>query len=572
MKSAFQDPVAEPAQKKAGSNGADEAAFASELSLLAAAGQPQVKPVAVPAAGAAQGQPKPALDSDAPAVATTVSGAPAGKDAPMAGPMAGMMLGTSAILARDAQSLFQGESQAGLPIQNTKQAPNANLSSSSIQSGATNNERIANSTNTATAMAGLTPWSGGEAVPAGQPKHASMQASSAAKPETVTDRSMSTALPNELSAASMPGHPAMLQRGEVEAGADSRIPVADSRSAVANTVLNSQVPLQGQTFLASGVSVQQKSMGKTALSGSDFLSMRDMVQASGAGAGMGVAGNKVSGKADADAGLGSESGAGKGGFSGSGEQAFGLKLAGARSERAHADGRSAGQAAESAMSSLAGAGAGAKSSFALPAAATANPGISNLTGHVTQGSMAKDRLNSESLVTLGMGIRNIAPQGGGEIHLRLHPENLGELHLKVLADGNQVGLQIQASDDRARKILEESLGSLQESLASHQLSLKSVEFTVAQAGAAQGEFRDMGGQGQQSQTQHQSQQQSVGGQWSPSQQGFRDPQGRDGWGERSGSGSVAGAGGGFSSGLAAGNAFSARSRVAASNGRLDVMA
>jgi hypothetical protein len=194
-----------------------------------------------------------------------------------------------------------------------------------------------------------------------------------------------------------------------------------------------------------------------------------------------------------------------------------------------------------------------------------------VTGHVTQGAMTKERLSSESLIGISTGIRNLTTQGGGEIHLKLHPENLGELHLKVVTDGKQVGLQIQASDDRARKILEESISHLQDSLGSHQMSLKSVEFTVAQAGAA--ENRDPNSQ------QHQQQQQQHNGQWNPDQQGFqdlasggRDPRGQgfasQEGGGRFGSGSFQGG----RSGISSGGAFGSRSQAAAVNGRLDVMA
>jgi len=105
-----------------------------------------------------------------------------------------------------------------------------------------------------------------------------------------------------------------------------------------------------------------------------------------------------------------------------------------------------------------------------------------VTGHVTKGAMSQDRLSSEALTGISAGIRNLSPQGGGEMRIRLKPENLGELHVRVVTNGNgNVGLQIQASDEKAKKILEESMGSLKESLASHQLSLMSVDLSVTSA-------------------------------------------------------------------------------------------
>jgi len=123
-----------------------------------------------------------------------------------------------------------------------------------------------------------------------------------------------------------------------------------------------------------------------------------------------------------------------------------------------------------------------------------------ITGHVTQGAMTRERLSSEALSSIGSGIRNLGAQGGGEIRIRLKPENLGELHLRVVTRGNEVGLRIQASDDHSKKIIEESMGYLKESLSANQLSLARVEVTVAQAGASSF-LSDSGSQNQNSNAQ-----------------------------------------------------------------------
>jgi flagellar hook-length control protein FliK len=103
-----------------------------------------------------------------------------------------------------------------------------------------------------------------------------------------------------------------------------------------------------------------------------------------------------------------------------------------------------------------------------------------VTGHVTSGNMAQDRLSTESLMGMSTGIRGLSNQGGGEMHVRLKPDNLGELHLKVVTQGNSVGLQIQASDEKARKIIEESMSHLKDSLSSQSLNLAQVDVSVAQ--------------------------------------------------------------------------------------------
>jgi hypothetical protein len=125
-------------------------------------------------------------------------------------------------------------------------------------------------------------------------------------------------------------------------------------------------------------------------------------------------------------------------------------------------------------------------------------GQTSMQAQVTTGSMAQDRIASASLAGMSSNIRNLSTQGGGEIRVKLHPENLGELHLRIVTDGKQVGLHVQASDDKARKILEESLSDLKDSLSKHQLSLGSVDFAVGQA---QGTFSsDMGGDSRQNQS------------------------------------------------------------------------
>ena len=67
--------------------------------------------------------------------------------------------------------------------------------------------------------------------------------------------------------------------------------------------------------------------------------------------------------------------------------------------------------------------------------------------------------------------------------IRLNPDHLGEIHVRVSAggkSGSEVGLQIQASDERAKRILEESISSLKDGLASQSLTLSKIDVQVAQ--------------------------------------------------------------------------------------------
>jgi flagellar hook-length control protein FliK len=100
---------------------------------------------------------------------------------------------------------------------------------------------------------------------------------------------------------------------------------------------------------------------------------------------------------------------------------------------------------------------------------------------VTLGSMAQPRMTRDTLTNVTQSIVGLSqgPNGrGGEIRIRLKPENLGELHLKIATRGDQVGLQIHASTAEARKVLEESVASLRESLSAQNLNLSKIDIAV----------------------------------------------------------------------------------------------
>jgi len=123
-------------------------------------------------------------------------------------------------------------------------------------------------------------------------------------------------------------------------------------------------------------------------------------------------------------------------------------------------------------------------------------------GHVVPGSMARERLASASLLNMSNEIKGLSVQGGGEMRVRLKPDNLGEIHMRVATSGGHVSLQIHAADERAKKILEESMSQLKDGLASQNLTLGRVEIAVgstlhASNGGMNGERNDQS-QGQNS--------------------------------------------------------------------------
>lgn len=101
-----------------------------------------------------------------------------------------------------------------------------------------------------------------------------------------------------------------------------------------------------------------------------------------------------------------------------------------------------------------------------------------VTGRVVKGAMAMDRLSSESLFDLSSSIRTLTPKGGGEINLRLYPEQLGELRVRVNTYGNNVSLDFQATNNSAKKVLEDSMGYLKSTLEAQKLNLGKVDLSV----------------------------------------------------------------------------------------------
>ncbi len=121
-----------------------------------------------------------------------------------------------------------------------------------------------------------------------------------------------------------------------------------------------------------------------------------------------------------------------------------------------------------------------------------------ITGHVVPGAMMRDRLTSESLRNVANGITGMSAAGGGEMRIRLNPGNLGELMIRISTNGKDVGLKVQANDPAAKKVIEESLGALRDSLAQQSLALGRVDVTLAATSTS----ADLGQNSQQSPNGH----------------------------------------------------------------------
>jgi flagellar hook-length control protein FliK len=95
---------------------------------------------------------------------------------------------------------------------------------------------------------------------------------------------------------------------------------------------------------------------------------------------------------------------------------------------------------------------------------------------VTQGSQGKNVLTHDAIhqMTQQVNMMNKAQQDG-EIKIRLRPDHLGELSMSVKSQGQQVSIEIKTQNGESKKIIEESLASLKDSLAQQNLTLARVD-------------------------------------------------------------------------------------------------
>lgn len=102
---------------------------------------------------------------------------------------------------------------------------------------------------------------------------------------------------------------------------------------------------------------------------------------------------------------------------------------------------------------------------------------------ITQGASGQAVLSHDSVHQIAHQVHLLGQaRQDGEIKIRLKPDHLGELIMNVKSQGQQVSVQIKTHDLEAKKIIEESLGRLKESLSVQNLNLSKVD-VVTQAGA-----------------------------------------------------------------------------------------
>jgi flagellar hook-length control protein FliK len=85
---------------------------------------------------------------------------------------------------------------------------------------------------------------------------------------------------------------------------------------------------------------------------------------------------------------------------------------------------------------------------------------------------AENQNNVRDIIT---GAQAMIKNGGGEVKMKLQPEGLGEVHLKVNVQDGDVKVEMITTSDEARKVLEKGLQELKHSLASHKLNVETIK-------------------------------------------------------------------------------------------------
>lgn len=75
----------------------------------------------------------------------------------------------------------------------------------------------------------------------------------------------------------------------------------------------------------------------------------------------------------------------------------------------------------------------------------------------------------------------LATKGGGEMTVKMSPDGIGEIQLKVLMQDGRLSIEMQTQDKSVKKLIEDSLTELKSGLAAQQLSVDSVRINTVNA-------------------------------------------------------------------------------------------
>ncbi len=68
----------------------------------------------------------------------------------------------------------------------------------------------------------------------------------------------------------------------------------------------------------------------------------------------------------------------------------------------------------------------------------------------------------------------LVTKGGGEVSVKMTPEGMGEVQLKVMMENGKMSVEMNTQDKNVQKLIQDSLSDLKSSLAAHQISVEHV--------------------------------------------------------------------------------------------------
>ena len=75
---------------------------------------------------------------------------------------------------------------------------------------------------------------------------------------------------------------------------------------------------------------------------------------------------------------------------------------------------------------------------------------------------------------LALGAQFLAHKGGGEMNVKLSPEGLGSVHVKVNMNNGRLSVEMLAANDGAKQVIEKGLNDLKVALATHRLRVDTI--------------------------------------------------------------------------------------------------
>ena len=86
-----------------------------------------------------------------------------------------------------------------------------------------------------------------------------------------------------------------------------------------------------------------------------------------------------------------------------------------------------------------------------------------------------DAVKDENIREIMNQAKYLVTKGGGEMTVRMTPEGMGEVQLKVALENGKINIEMNSQDKSVKKLIEDSLSDLKSSLASHQMRVEHVK-------------------------------------------------------------------------------------------------